>query len=114
MRISDWSSDVCASDLFAADQARHQRKAHRLVKPDDAAEEQREREQKLDRNHVERRQHAKHRRLQGREGLAKKRDMDPDRKSVLTGTSVYVSVDLGGRRILTQTTRQQYSIMNNS
>src|SRR3546814_973674 len=31
MRISDWSSDVCSSDLDASGQWRHLRSAHRAV-----------------------------------------------------------------------------------
>src|SRR3546814_18574035 len=74
MRISDWSSDVCSSDL-------HNARADRYA----------------------------HLRLTRRAGDAKPprvRVLDvrkrPDRKSVVEGKSVSVSVDLGGRRNLNQ------------
>src|SRR3546814_16093287 len=69
MRISDWSSDVCSSDLFE-DHAR----SHRI--------------------------HAIDLRRIGH--LAQKvRGITRDRKSVVSGKSVSVRVDLGGRRIIT-------------
>src|SRR3546814_13419771 len=102
MRISDWSSDVCSSDLdiarrgegiFEADVLRIG--APRILGPIGA---------RFDRAVVdpviglpavfERREIDEE--LEGRAGLA-------DRKSVVEGKSVSVSVDLGGRRILKKT-----------
>src|SRR3546814_8931028 len=83
MRISDWGSDVCSSDLeqrLAAGQARTG------AGPGEVGVG----------------------RLRGREGVglvleAAEGDAchgRPDRQSVVSGKSVSVSVDLGGRRII--------------
>src|SRR3546814_13249031 len=90
MRISDWSSDVCSSDLdVLAWQplppfARAQRVGRRRLHP--AAE----------RSH---------------RGLSARHLQLPveDRKSVVSGKSVSVRVDLGGRRIIKKT---NYSVHN--
>src|SRR3546814_19852368 len=80
MRISDWSSDVCSSDL--TDRSEHQPGAGALhlhvaerlpVDPADGD--------------------------LGRERRGELRDPE-DRKSVVLGKSVSVSVDLGGRRLI--------------
>src|SRR3546814_14222945 len=74
LRISDWSSDVCSSDLFL----QHPRQS-------DGQSARR----------------ASFHRLRGRRRAAADRrgrgDLG-DRKSVVSGTSVSVRVDLGGRR----------------
>src|SRR3546814_20425154 len=105
MRISDWSSDVCSSDLFAdADTA--QLLAQR-VPLEHAFESQevrhggRELDVRCRADHaavpdVRREAHVKR--------LRKRGDMpafrDADRKSVVWGKSVSGRVDLGGRRIM--------------
>src|SRR3546814_16594189 len=86
MRISDWSSDVCSSDLVIADQA-----ARRAAEGDARLAAAR-------RTHI------------GEVGLADLHLFDhrarmfvvdvEDRKSVVSGKSVSVRVDLGGRRII--------------
>src|SRR3546814_13312732 len=67
MRISDWSSDVCSSDLRGVAAVEIQRRTLEI----------------LGTLQVERRQHPV-----------------ADRKSVVSGKSVSVRVDLGGRRII--------------
>src|SRR3546814_16349507 len=100
MRISDWSSDVCSSDLHA--RLREQRhppppRHHRSkggVEPDrgvgvDDAEAVRAHEADApgsgDAEHL---------------GLQRRTRLALDRKSVVSGKSVSVRVDLGGRRII--------------
>src|SRR3546814_12188179 len=87
MRISDWSSDVCSSDLASVParrggraldhgRVRLRRAGRRLrdrLEPDAAEEEPRRR---------------------------------GDRKSVVSGKSVSVRVDLGGRRIIKKKTNE--------
>src|SRR3546814_6570169 len=90
MRISDWSSDVCSSDLAA------------LGDLEDIGAQER----KIDGD-----QKAEHRKC-GRTAPAPQADGDEageqgihdhgDRKSVVEGKSVSVRVDHGGRRIIKQ------------
>src|SRR3546814_12509416 len=79
MRISDWSSDVCSSDLVEADRLAI---GHRVLD---------------DRPH-------QLRIFLGLAEAARVRNLRPeavlDRKSVVEGKSVSVRVDLGGRRII--------------
>src|SRR3546814_8059947 len=104
MRISDWSSDVCSSDLLAKLRIARQLAHRGAVRGQaveaviDAADRHRdhfafELAQARGRQHqvvVHVREAAQ---LLGVEGVA-------DRKSVVTGKSVSVRVDLGGRRII--------------
>src|SRR3546814_19227792 len=92
MRISDWSSDVCSSDLGASRRSRAD-----AARADAAGE----------RCHGPPAQRAE-RRAAARRGAAAPR-LGPrplrgltrqDRKSVEEGESVSVSVDLGGRRFI--------------
>src|SRR3546814_12212184 len=80
MRISDWSSDVCSSDLRPGNDREDQgRGTHQAARPVRAR-----------------------RQATGRARLDRRRALDrrplPDRKSVAKGKSVSVRVDLGGRR----------------
>src|SRR3546814_16504896 len=92
MRISDWSSDVCSSDLLggSADRA-----VRRRVHPGVAA---------LNHELLTRRE------LRNDACLAvggiQGDDFARDRKSVVQGKSVSVRVDLGGRRIIKQKKRR--------
>src|SRR3546814_11564096 len=96
MRISDWSSDVCSSDL-------NQRPHHPL-----AAVRPQVRDHLGDGLRVAQRGHALIQRLtqdshparQAREEQAWAKQGKADRKSGVEGKSVAVSVDLGGRRII--------------
>src|SRR3546814_12180039 len=106
MRISDWSSDVCSSDLRAAqappdaplqDPGRHQAPSGHAG----PGRQGRARRQGRGPDHLAvagrplLRADAQHR--QGRRHL--------DRKSVVEGKSVSVRVDLGGRRIIKTNTQ---------
>src|SRR3546814_11115755 len=93
MRISDWSSDVCSSDLDACLAARDDRRVR-------DRQTQRVAEQRGDGEPVgDRADHG---------GFGERGDVAPgrmagfeaDRKSVAWGKSVSVRVDLGGRRII--------------
>src|SRR3546814_14557889 len=88
MRISDWSSDVCSSDLQSRAVA-HQAFERFLHQPLALGVERRGRfVEQQDRRITQQR-------ARDRDPLAL-----PDRKSVEEGKSVSVRVDLGGRRIL--------------
>src|SRR3546814_18287919 len=97
MRISDWSSDVCSSDLI-------EQQARRCLAsaPDPAAELVKLGEAEtlgvLDRHdggfgHVD-------------PDLDDRGGDEEDRKSVVQGKSVSVRVDLGGRRMITKEKRK--------
>src|SRR3546814_5676409 len=98
MRISDWSSDVCSSDLalghrIALMPGQHRHAAQRL--------ELRVRELPVDGIAYQR-----GKQLHDAAGFAQARRSvvtRPARKSVVSGKSVSVRVDLGGRRILKKT-----------
>src|SRR3546814_20611732 len=84
MRISDWSSDVCSSDLH----------------PDDPDADGREYRGHHERYH---RPNPRHHRGAGsgpRRQAEAMTTRQTDRKSVVSGKSVSVRVDLGGRRII--------------
>src|SRR3546814_16225672 len=98
MRISDWSSDVCSSDLGHIDDRRHRRAREEIAQRLQLAHQPGER---ADRTalHVEpdRHQPLEHR---------------SDRKSVVSGKSVSVRVDLGGLRIIKKKTHKSNNIYN--
>src|SRR3546814_17032409 len=100
MRISDGSSDVCSSDLRRAhtiaqmhvSDAQEEEDGRGVGRADDGAEQKRfepgqAEEVVRHRTDGARRKHAADRR-------------QPDRKSAVTGKSVSVRGDLGGRRII--------------
>src|SRR3546814_16105856 len=89
MRISDWSSDVCSSDL--RDAARAGRNGCVRARATRR------------RSRVGRRPRANRGGCRGRG----RRDGSQDRKSVVEGKSVSVRVDLGGRRIIKKKTRRE-------
>src|SRR3546814_15956215 len=94
MRISDWSSDVCSSDLHAVIAHDH----HRLVaEPGDHAlglvAQPHAVIAVVDRDAAEE-----------AHGVLVDRQDAADRKSVVEGKSVSVRVDLGGRRIIKKNT----------
>src|SRR3546814_16333387 len=112
MRISDWSSDVCSSDLADADE---QLAAAVLVEEDDARIElARLREQAIERHGLSRTRRADDREIaeitlvkveeiRPCRGRLEQGDRIADRKSVVEGKGVSVRVDLGGRRIIKKT-----------
>src|SRR3546814_19691488 len=94
MRISDWSSDVCSSDLTDARGAaqRFSRRQPGLFRRRDRARQQPRRT-------------GEERRAGDRPHRAGRRART-DRKSVVSGKSVSVRVDLGGRRIIKKKTKK--------
>src|SRR3546814_14623264 len=91
MRISDWSSDVCSSDLKAAAKLSLP-SAHGIFSPHPPGQHQHQRKNE-GAGHAE-------------EPKQEVGDPCPDRKSVVKGTSVSVRVDLGGRRIIKKKNRR--------
>src|SRR3546814_12970690 len=86
MRISDWSSDVCSSDLLRHGALEQITRDHSLL------------EEMIARGHYSR---------EDAQRLVRKNIVtralgveNEDRKSVVSGKSVSVRVDLGGRRII--------------
>src|SRR3546814_12571577 len=104
MRISDWSSDVCSSDLIGG--VEELKSDFQSNKPEISVRIDRERAR---REGISTAQIglALGNALYGKE-VSKFRD-EKDRKSVVSGKSVSVSVDLGGRRIIkNKTTETQH------
>src|SRR3546814_17667194 len=100
MRISDWSSDVCSSDQFGT------RDIARMIEPGVGhMVEQSE-------GHFGR---MFHQMIEGADPLIDRRPglrkPGPDRKSVVSGKSVSVRVDLGGRRIIRKQTHNYYDML---
>src|SRR3546814_18795428 len=94
MRISDWSSDVCSSDLQRTARRARRRREQGVRTGGRAvlhARERRARSLQPKRKAARRRIGACVRLHAGRSG---------DRKSVVSGKSGSVRVDLGGRRII--------------
>src|SRR3546814_14397817 len=81
MRISDWSSDVCSSDLIAAETGNQDRSSI------------------YEGAFMEHDERAKLSPVDETEQLEMP-DPEQDRKSVVEGKSVSVRVDLGGRRFI--------------
>src|SRR3546814_17273192 len=95
MRISDWSSDVCSSDLSPRTRPREvplpMERLLRDIEPDrggreDRADEDEDRPEQVDPEFIPR--------------AGVEHEVAHDRKSVVSGKSVSVSVDLGGRRLM--------------
>src|SRR3546814_16170612 len=103
MRISDWSSDVCSSDL----QPQGFPQRGREIRPPHAGE-QRWPQPVLDQLRENPRSHRKADVQPGRGSAA------GDRKSVVKGKSVSVRVDLGGRRIIKKKKEQKISNVRKS
>src|SRR3546814_18677881 len=96
MRISDWSSDVCSSDLRRVGVEGQREFDRRVMELGDRGK-----------RHAQRRRHAAERQADGEAVVldlqvpeAVLDDERQDRQSVVSGTSVSVRVDLGGRRII--------------
>src|SRR3546814_21197439 len=92
MRISDWSSDVCSSDLCGGRQSEYREKS----RPPDC--QGRDFRSGLQGDARSRAADHRRRRVQG------------DRKSVVQGKRVTVRVDLGGRRIIKKTTSNEMRV----
>src|SRR3546814_16919663 len=95
MRISDWSSDVCSSDL-RRNRLRRQRQPQ--------GQEHRTSRAYLDLDAGRRRSHGSRGGGNGSRGA--------DRKSVVSGKSVSVRVDLGGRRRIKKKKKVPYKHTN--
>src|SRR3546814_16775180 len=95
MRISDWSSDVCSSDLQEPDGT--------------GAEEDQEQARLQQRGPGRTDRHPPPRRHQPADGL-----QPVDRKSVVSGKSVSVRVNLGGCRIIKKKQKEKKDEYNNS
>src|SRR3546814_16456827 len=95
MRISDWSSDVCSSDLSAQRHGNHHHLRHvpRLARLRRGSRRHGLRDRAADGGDGRCPALAHH----AVDGRSVRRG---DRKSVVEGTSVSVRVDLGGRRII--------------
>src|SRR3546814_16635194 len=97
MRISDWSSDVCSSDLCVEEHA-------------ESAGNENQRHEK-DAPHEKRRQQY---RIRGSRRTAHDLRLGwlerQDRKSVVSGKSVSDRVDLGGRRIIKKKKERKQNI----
>src|SRR3546814_14449457 len=112
MRISDWSSDVCSSDLEVQRRREDDRDQH--VDAEDqqvwrALRQQRKTEQQHKNSGTKHLQSGR-RRADRVFGLGDRTDLPlRDRKSGGEGKSVSVRVDLGGRRIIKKkTTKKQH------
>src|SRR3546814_15051483 len=92
MRISDWSSDVCSSDLIQRGIAGYTQHANFCPWPENEQGRLRASACRSCRDRFRFEQNCR----------SAKSDVDryKDRKSVVTGKSVSVRVDLGGRRII--------------
>src|SRR3546814_18366160 len=97
MRISDWSSDVCSSDLFA-DRMENLERDQLLIAEGRVEIEQGE--VRLEADRVEVNTETGEAVATGRVVLFDGRDRLVDRKSAVSGKCAYVRVDLGGTRIL--------------
>src|SRR3546814_18446066 len=110
MRISDGSSDVCSSDLEAFHEWAEQEDGWVADNAETAITEGRA--DLLRRIDAEKaRADADEKSRRELEGPVQERGVAEDRKSVGKGTSVSVSVDLGGRRIIK---KKKSTILNTS
>src|SRR3546814_13323256 len=95
MRISDWSSDVCSSDLVKAAAAADRSLAQARPAGEEEKDDQ-HREKELDRRRRGRRDEI----VDDRCRRGSRHRLFGGRKSGVEGKSVSVRVDLGGRRII--------------
>src|SRR3546814_12203121 len=105
MRISDWSSDVCSSDLFfdILDTM--------VAKCPEVRSNVGDGYWMVTRHEDVRRVGQDWKTFSSAKGYVPNR---PDRKSVVEGKSVSVRVDLGGRRIIKKKKRNKYRIMRHT
>src|SRR3546814_20682801 len=110
MRISDWSSDVCSSDLAKTELQKIETEEDRLIRlvvSGRITEPQFDRQRKFITERLETARAS----VGAAQGRLDALERSADRRSVVLGKSVRVCRILGGRRILTQkqvnNTRQQ-------
>src|SRR3546814_13815008 len=96
MRISDWSSDVCSSDLLRSDYTAQGPTVNLAARIEQLCEPGRV--------------YVSHATAQLLEGYCRLRALG-DRKRVVEGKSVSVRVDLGGGRIIKKDIRQQMKLV---
>src|SRR3546814_17244840 len=96
MRISDWSSDVCSSDLFVGTIHLRFSRIRQCVGGGIHAPRPSSTGNRRNAGHRDLRSPARAPRLAACKGI----NRETDRKSVVEGKSVSVRVDLGGRRII--------------
>src|SRR3546814_11066530 len=94
MRISDWSSDVCSSDLQKLVEKLKQRTGEKTSSLQALGRIERDSVKGRSARHTERWDRLRD------EQRADREKRKEDRKSVVWGKSVSVRVDLGGRRII--------------
>src|SRR3546814_20842068 len=126
MRISDWSSDVCSSDLNLCPRASRHREHHPRSR---RGASQGRADAEICRAHLQRLlvragardaaggdrpQPGKGQRHGAFEALQGQRPCRRDRKSVVSGKSVSVRVDLGGRRISKKKTQYTTTTYDNT
>src|SRR3546814_16740288 len=102
MRISDWSSDVCSSDLSVDVDRKRAGEAVGAGRMDDGERQDQHRDGRADRRNQN---EAEHHAGDGGESVEETDEptVEPaDRKGVGKGKSVAVRVDRGGRRIHTK------------
>src|SRR3546814_13590620 len=104
MRISDWSSDVCSSDLVQTETRHADRRAGR-----DLGQRQR---QSRDAHQYRRDGDTEQQGKNQNRSAHRQIERGEDRKSVVEGKSVAVRVDLGGRRIIKKQQLNNNSILN--
>src|SRR3546814_12462816 len=105
MRISDWSSDVCSSDLVPVGSHRPAPPVPRDAGPDRRRDPC---------PHLPRRNRRRTRSRGSGRGRRVAYRCGGDRKSVVSGKSVSVSVDLGGRRIIKKKIKDNIENIYNS
>src|SRR3546814_16018715 len=93
MRISDWSSDVCSSDLIDGDRLRNQEDERN---PDEGGDLIEASQVNQGTNHRDHQQDGGDQQHKGEHRIG----IRQDRKSVVTGKRVSVRVDIGGRSII--------------
>src|SRR3546814_14204848 len=116
MRISDWSSDVCSSDFPSAEGLREQCgvevRSEEPALPRHGEEHAVARLFGRARLFLGRCAERLHRQQHGGAGRLGLEVAQGDRKSVVSGKSVSVRVDLGGRRIIKKKTRANSTTEN--
>src|SRR3546814_16012559 len=100
MRISDWSSDVCSSDLRQDRMAPRGHLAANLLHGDQIDHAGDAGDPAADRTHAGKPEASAPPEFVKRPQVGEIRRHQADRKSVVKGKSVSVSVDLVGRRVL--------------
>src|SRR3546814_13645977 len=111
MRISDWSSDVCSSDLICGETSRASMSAISSISSNPSRPSRSTLLTKVMIGTERKRQTSNSLRVCGSIPLAASITItaeSTDRKSVVEGKSVSVRVDLGGRRLINKKKNKRY------